>query len=116
MLRKIDCVMVRVDALDEAAAFYARAFGLSRLWSDETAVGMGLPETDAEIVLHTMDLPDDATVHYLVDDVPAAVAEFEREGCTVRTPPFEVPVGRGAVLEDPYGNAVCILDLSTGRR
>jgi predicted enzyme related to lactoylglutathione lyase len=108
--------MVPVDDLEEAAGFYARVFGLRRLWQDESAVGMAMPETDAEIVLHTMDLPPELSVYYLVDDVATAVAAYRRQGCAVRTPPFDVPVGRCAVLEDPFGDAVCVLDLSKGRR
>ena len=113
VLRMIDCVMVPVGDLDEAADFYARVFGLRRLWQDETAVGMGMPETSSEIVLHTMDL---LPVYYLVDDVDTAVATCHERGCAVRTPPFDIPVGRCAVLEDPYGNGIGILDLSKGRR
>jgi predicted enzyme related to lactoylglutathione lyase len=55
-------------------------------------------------------------VHYLVEDVPAAVAAFRAQGGEVREPPFEIAVGRCAVLADPFGNAICILDLSKGRR
>jgi lactoylglutathione lyase len=112
MLRKIDCVMVRIADLDSAARFYTEVFGLRELWRDASSVAMGMPETDAEIVLHTIDLPDDAGVHYLVDDVPAAVEAYAERGCVVRTPPFDVAIGRCAVLEDPFGNAVYILDLS----
>jgi len=112
VLRKIDCVMVPVGDLEEAAAFYARVFGLTRLWHDDTSVGMGLPETDAEIVLHTMQLPPEPNVYYLVDDVDAAAAGE----CRVRIPPFDVVVGRCAVVEDPFGNAVGLIDLSKGRR
>ena len=116
MLRKIDCVMVRVPDLTPAADFYARVFGLRPLWRDETSVGMGMPETDAEIVLHTMDLAGDRSVHYLVDDVLDAVAAGQRAGCVLREPPFEVAIGRCAVLEDPFGNTVCLLDMSKGPR
>ena len=116
MLRKIDCVMVPVGDLEEAAAFYIRVFGLRRLWQDETAAGLTMPETDAEVVLHTMTLPPDANVYYLVDDVVTAVAAYRERGCAVRTPPFEVPVGQCAILQDQYGNAVGVIDLSKGRR
>jgi lactoylglutathione lyase len=116
MLRKIDCVMVRVPDLTVAVEFYTRVFGLQALWRDETSVGMGMPETDAEVVLHTMDLPADRSVHYLVDDVPDAVATGQRAGCVVREPPFDVAIGRGAVIEDPFGNLVCLLDMSKGPR
>ena len=113
MLRKIDCVMVRVDDLDAGSAYYTEVLGLRPKWRDNSSLGMGLPETDAEIVLHTLDLPADYTVHYLVDDVRAAVSGGD---FAVRQPPFEIAVGWCAVLEDPYGNPVCILDLSKGTR
>jgi hypothetical protein len=59
VLRKIDCVMVRVAELDSAAEYYTRVFGLRELWRDEVSVGMGMAETDAEVVLHSMELPPD---------------------------------------------------------
>jgi catechol 2,3-dioxygenase-like lactoylglutathione lyase family enzyme len=52
-LRTIDCVLVRVDDLDAGSRFYAERLGLRELWRDESSVGMGLAETDAEVVLHT---------------------------------------------------------------
>jgi predicted enzyme related to lactoylglutathione lyase len=108
--------MVRVDDLSRAVEFYTDVFGLRPLWRDETSAGMGMPDTDAEVVLHTMDLPAEYGVHYLVDDVPAAVATCERAGCTVRESPFEVAIGRCAVVADPFGNTVCLLDMSKGPR
>lgn len=108
--------MVRVPELTSAAEFYTRVFGLRPLWRDETSVGMGMPETDAEVVLHTMDLPAERSVHYLVDDVPRAVAMGQRAGCAVREAPFEVAIGMCAVLEDPFGNVLCLLDMSKGPR
>jgi lactoylglutathione lyase len=116
MLRKIDCVMVKVVDLAAAGEFYGQVFGLRPLWRDETSIGMGMPETDAEIVLHTMDLPPDRSVYYLVDDVPQAVLAAQRSGCAVREAPFDIPIGRCAVLEDPFGNTVGLLDMSKGPR
>jgi predicted enzyme related to lactoylglutathione lyase len=116
LLRKIDCVMIRVPDLDSGARFYEVTCGLRRLWSDSSSVGLAMSETDAEIVVHTMDLPADRSVHYLVDDVPTAVTELVGRGCQVEAAPFEIPVGRCAVLTDPFGNALCVLDLSKGAR
>jgi predicted enzyme related to lactoylglutathione lyase len=116
VLRKIDCVMLRVDDLEAAASFYARVFGLRRLWRDGSSVGMAMAETDAEIVLHTMSIPPEWGVHYLVEDVPVAVSTYRREGCVIREPPFDIDIGRCAVLEDPFGNTLCILDMSKGPR
>jgi predicted enzyme related to lactoylglutathione lyase len=108
--------MVRVPDLTPAVEFYTRVFGLRSLWGDEASVGMGMPETDAEVVLHTMDLPSEPGVYYLVDDVSAAVATARSAGCVVREPPFDIAVGKCSVLEDPFGNPVGILDMSKGPR
>lgn len=114
-LKKIDCVMVRVPDLAAAAAFYTRAFGLRPLWRDSSSVGMGLPDTDAEVVLHTMDLPREWSVYYLVEDVLTAVGAWRRAGQVVREP-FEIEIGWCAVLADPFGNPMGILDMSKGAR
>jgi predicted enzyme related to lactoylglutathione lyase len=114
-LRKIDCVMVQVDDLDDGIAFYARTFGLEPAWRDERSAALRMPETDAEIVLHTFDLPREIGVHYLVDDVDAAVEEYAEAGCAITVPPFDIAVGRCAVLADPYGNPVCVLDIRRRR-
>ena len=51
MLRKIDCIMIRVEDVQVSAAYYAKVFGLRPEWSGEGAVGLVFPENDAEIVL-----------------------------------------------------------------
>ncbi len=78
---------------------------------------MGMPETDAEIVLHTnVDMPKEISVHYLVDEVVAAVETLRAKGCVIRAEPFEIVIGKCAVLEDPFGNILSILDMTKGPR
>ena len=117
MLRKIDCVMIQVDDLESAVQYYTDVFGMRRLWRDEGSVGLGFPETDAEIVLHSnLDLPSRIEVHYLVDDVIAAVQMLARRGCRILVEPFDIPIGKCAVIEDPFGTPLNILDMSKGPR
>jgi len=117
MLRKIDCIMLKVLELEKAAAYYESVFGLKRLWQDDHSVGMGMAETDAEIVLHdNADMPKDISVHYLVDDVLQAVDHFAAHGCIIRAQPFDLVIGKCAVLEDPFGNTLAILDMTKGSR
>ncbi len=117
MLKKIDCVMIRVADLEAAAAYYAGVFGLKPLWRDATSVGLGFPETDAEIVLHTKtDIPAAVEVYYLVDDVAAAVPRLAARGCAVLVGPFDIPIGQGAIIQDPFGTRLCILDMTRGPR
>ena len=117
MLRKIDCIMIRVDDIQTAAAYYARVFGLHPQWSGDDAIGLVFPESDAEIVLHSdPGIPSSVEVHYLVDDVVAAVAHYEVEGCSVLVTPFDITIGKCAVVQDPFGIRLCILDLTKGLR
>jgi predicted enzyme related to lactoylglutathione lyase len=117
MLRKIDCVMIRVDDLEAATNYYVEVFGLHPLWQDDASVGLGLPDTDAEIVLHiSPDIPSQVEVHYLVDDVVAAVQTCAQKGCAILAEPFDIPIGKCAVIRDPFGTTLCILDMSKGPR
>ena len=45
MLRKIDCVMIRVDDVEAAAAYYTEVFGLRPNWSGDDSIGLVFPET-----------------------------------------------------------------------
>ncbi len=115
MLKKIDCVMIQVDDVETAKTYYADVFGLRPLWRHERSVGLAFPETDAEIVLHNEpDIPSRVEVYYLVDDVAAAVQAFSARGCRVLVAPFEIAIGKCAVIQDPFGIRLCILDMTKG--
>jgi predicted enzyme related to lactoylglutathione lyase len=117
MLRKIDCVMIQVDDLENAVHYYIDVFGMRPIWRDQHSVGLGFAETDAEIVLHRLaDLPSRIEVHYLVDDVVAAVRILEQHGCQILVAPFDIPIGTCAVIKDPFGISLNILDMSKGPR
>ena len=117
MFKKIDCVMIRVIDVVVAEKFYREVFGLKPVWSDGGAIGMGFPETDAEIVLHSnADIPHNVEVHYLVDDVVAAVKTCAEKGCRVLVQPFDILIGKCAVIADPFGTSLCLLDMTSGRR
>ena len=117
MLRKIDCIMIRVDDVEAAAAYYTKVFGLDPQWSGDDSIGLVFPESDAEIVLHNdPGIPSSVEVHYLVDDVVAAVAHFVEQGCRVLVVPFDITIGKCAVISDPFGTRLCILDMTKGPR
>lgn len=74
-----------------------------------------MPETDAEVVLHTeADLLSRIEVHYLVDDVVQAVAHFRANGCRVLAEPFDIEIGKCATIEDLFGTRLNILDMTKG--
>ncbi|GAC1349777.1 MAG: hypothetical protein NVS2B12_32810 [Ktedonobacteraceae bacterium] len=115
MLRKIDCVMIQVDDLEAAKTYYMDVFGLRPRWRQEDSIGLAFPETDAEIVLHNKpDMPSRMEVHYLVDDVVAAAVQYVAKGCHLLVEPFDITIGKCAVIEDPFGVHLCILDMTKG--
>ena len=109
--------MVKVDDVDQAREFYTRMLGMHPTWRDASSAGMKFPESDAEIVLHCIkEIPVRVDVTYLVDDVIAAVAGLESEGCTIVAPPFEVAIGKCAVIVEPFGIPMTIIDMTKGPR
>jgi lactoylglutathione lyase len=117
MLRKIDCVMIRVADVRAGADYYAKVFGLHPLWSGDGSIGLGFPETDAEIVIHSdPNIPSSVEVYYVVQDVIAAADRLLLEGCQVLVTPFDITIGKCAVIRDPFGTRLCILDKTKGSR
>ena len=114
LLRKIDAVTIPVPDLDSGLRFYRDSLGHQLLWRNDKIgqAGLALPDSDTEIVLTTRQRyePD-----WLVASVDAAVQGVRDAGGEVITEPFDIPVGRVAVVRDPFGNALVLLDLSKGR-
>ena len=115
ILRKIDCVMIKVDDLEGAAKFYEQVLGLATKWSTANSIALGMPESEAEIVLHDdPQIPRECSVHYLVDNVKEAVAKLSVQGCGIVVPPFEVQIGMCSVVRDPFGNLLNLIDMTKG--
>lgn len=76
-------------------------------------MGLRLPESGTEIVIHTE--PEGMEVDLPVTSVSEAVATVEQAGGRVVVPPFQIQIGMCAVVEDPFGNRLVLLDMSTGR-
>ena len=111
LLRKVDCIQLAVRDLDEAIAFYGR-LGHPVVWLRRTQAGLGMPETDAELVLQTD--RSDPEVDLLVKSVDAAVTRFVEAGGRVVEQPFDVEIGRCAVVEDPWSNRIVLIDMKSG--
>ena len=113
LFRKIDCLQVPVPDLEAALAFYRDGLGHALIWRTETAAGLRMPDTDAEIVVQTERPQFEANL--LVEAVAGAVERFVAAGGTVLAAPFDIAIGRCAVVRDPWGNVLVLLDQSKGR-
>lgn len=49
LFRKVDCISLPVDDLEEALQFYQQALGHELIWRDDTAAGLRLPDSTAEL-------------------------------------------------------------------
>lgn len=112
LVRKIDCLRIPVPDLDAGLAFYRDGLGHHLNWRTGTAAGLRLPESDAEIVLQTED--PEPEVDLLVDSAEAAVTAIVAAGGRVVVAPFDIQIGRCAVVADPWGNQLVLLDMSKG--
>jgi predicted enzyme related to lactoylglutathione lyase len=112
LIRKVDCVRLYVPDLEDGLAFYRDQLGHELIWRTETAVGLRLPESEAELVLQTEDQRQE--VDLLVDSADEAVRLIEQAGGQVIVPPFDIQIGRCAVIQDPWGNPLVLLDTSNG--
>src|SRR5262244_86060 len=112
LFKRVDCLSIPVSDLDAALAFYSGKLGHELIWRSRTAAGLKLPDSNAELVLHTGDRPMETDL--AVDSVPDAIARFTAAGGKVLRGPFEIQIGRCAVVADPWDNVLVILDASKG--
>jgi predicted enzyme related to lactoylglutathione lyase len=114
LLRKVDAVTFHVPNLDAGLAFYVDRLGHGLRWRNDDigAAAVALPDSDTEIVLTT---EHGYEPNWLVDSADDAAASVEAAGGRVLSPPFDIPVGRVAVVADPFDNVLVLIDLSKGR-
>jgi predicted enzyme related to lactoylglutathione lyase len=112
LFQKVDCLQVPVPDLEAGLAFYRDRLGHTLIWRTETAAGLRLPASAAEIVLQT-ERPE-LEANLTVTSVDAAVTTIVEAGGRVLVAPFDITIGRCAVVADPWGNRLVILDTSKG--
>jgi predicted enzyme related to lactoylglutathione lyase len=114
LLRLVDAVTIPVPDLEVGLRFYRDVLGHELLWRYDSIgqAGLRLPEAGTELVLSTRDA---YAPNWLVTSVEEAVAAMLDAGGQLVLAPTSIPVGRLAVVNDPFGNTLVLLDLSSGR-
>ena len=112
LVRKVDCIRLSVSDLDAGLEFYRDQLDHKLIWRTEDSVGLRMPDTDTEIVLHTEQ--GEPEIDLKVDSADAAAARFEKAGGKIVVPPFDIQIGRAVVVQDPWGNELVLLDTSKG--
>src|SRR5262245_5625103 len=93
LLRKVDCLALPVASVPDAVTFYT-GLGHELIWRTDTAAGLRLPDSNAELVVQTeRDTPEtDLTVAHVAD----AVERFVSAGGRLVVEPFDIQIGRSA--------------------
>lgn len=113
-MRKVDAVLYYVEDIHTAAKFYEDTMGLNRGWTDDEnqMIGFLFPGNDTELVLHTNKGLPSPNISYQVENVENFVADYKKKGYKVLLEPFDIRCGKCAILQDPYGNGIEIMDLT----
>lgn len=112
LMQTVDCIRLYVADFEAGLAFYRDQLGHELIWRTDEAVGLQMPDTATEIVLHTQ--KQEPEVDFKVESADAAVRRFEEAGGKVIVPPFDIQIGQCAVVEDPWGNKLVLLDGTKG--
>ena len=113
LFKNIDCIELYVPNLDEGIEYYKDCLGLKLLWRTETSVGFGMESDIAEIVIQSERkyMSVDIKVESVIDSVDRII----KAGGRVKFGPFDIPIGKCAVICDKWDNEYAILDMSKGR-
>ncbi len=120
-LLRVDNLMFYVEDLEKSEKFYAEVLGMKKGWHDEERemIGFSFPSADmdrekpdTEIVIHQDKTLPKMDYSFLVENVVKLCAEFMALGYKVEKEPFDVRCGKFAVLKDPDGNILPIIDLT----
>jgi len=112
LLQKPDCIRLPVPDLEAGLGFYRDRLGHELIWRTADTAALRLPDSDCELLLFT--IGPDETLDWKVESADRAADFFAAAGGSIAVPPFDIPVGRAAVVRDPWGNQLVLLDLSKG--
>lgn len=111
--KQVDCIELYVPDLDEGIEYYCGSLALKLLWHAETTVGLGMENDTTEIVLQTD--RKKMNVDFKVESVDNSIDRIVNAGGKVINGPFDIPIGKCAVIQDKWENQYVILDMTKGK-
>jgi catechol 2,3-dioxygenase-like lactoylglutathione lyase family enzyme len=112
VLLGVDAIVLRVPDLEAGLSFYRDALDHELIWRTESMAGLRMATSGTELVL-AVDRGPEADL--LVASIDGAVRSFTDRGGTLVAGPHDIAVGRLAVVRDPFGTELVLVDLSRGR-
>lgn len=113
LFKNVDCIELYVSDLDDGIKYYCNSMGLKLLWRAETSAGLGMYNDVAEIVIQTD--RKKINVDFKVDSVVDSIERITDAGGKIIYGPFDIPIGKCAVIQDKWENEYVILDMTKGK-
>ncbi len=112
LFKNIDSIQLYIPDIRQGIEYYSNSLGLRVIWKSDSAVGLGMSEGITEIVIQNERNIQEIDIK--VDSVTNAIIEIERAGGKIIYGPFDIKMGKCAVVMDPWNNQYVILDSSKG--
>jgi catechol 2,3-dioxygenase-like lactoylglutathione lyase family enzyme len=110
MFRRVDRIILPVQALPGAVHYYRDILGMKLVREDKGSAIFLMADGVTELVLSTEPDQSAAEICYLVDDVRDLYEQRDELQLKFVQQPRETPHGFSAVIKDPFGNVMLILD------
>lgn len=108
----IDSIQLYVENLQQGLQYYCNCLGLAVIWKSDSAIGLGMKEGVTELVIQNERRFQEVDIK--VNSVIDAVVEIEKAGGKIINGPFDIAIGKCAVVQDPWHNQYVILDATNG--
>jgi catechol 2,3-dioxygenase-like lactoylglutathione lyase family enzyme len=110
MLLRIDRVMLRVPNVAAAAKFYTEVLGMKISRQQKDRASLRFAEGQSELLLHNDEALPSGEVYYLVENVRDLFERRAELKLHFTQPPQQAGRGYRAMIRDPFGNAMIIID------
>ena len=111
LIDHVDCVCITVKPLEDGYKFYHDKLGFNLVWRSEHKIGLMMEDGKTELVLQDDDVME---TDLKVSSVEETIKSWGLAGGKLSAGPKDIPIGNWALIEDPWGNKLSILDTSKG--
>jgi predicted enzyme related to lactoylglutathione lyase len=112
LFKKLDAIQLYVPDLEKGTEYYCNHMGLKIIWKTGSAIGLGMDEDVTEIVIQNERKHQEVDIK--VENVLEAIEKIQDAGGKILYGPFDIKIGKCAVVKDPWNNEYVILDSTKG--
>lgn len=112
VFEKLDCIRYYVPDLAEGVTYYHEKLGLEIAWKNEHEIAFVMADGISELVIQNTQKREETDIK--VTSVRRTIQKIRQAGGQLVCGPFGIQIGECAVVQDPWGNTMVILDSIKG--